>query len=113
MEIHLEDIEEVEFPDGSEIIHQGDEPDYLYILVNGICHVIRDGQRVNIIEPGDVFGELAFMFKRTRAASVFAEGPVTVCRIDGFRLGLIEKREKTFKTTVKMAFDEEHTPKLS
>lgn len=43
MEIHLDDIEEVEFPDGSEIIHQGDDPDYLYILVSGVCHVIKDG----------------------------------------------------------------------
>lgn len=113
MEIHLDDIEEVEFPDGSEIIHQGDEPDYLYILVSGVCHVIKDGQRVNIIEVGDVFGELAFMFKRTRAATVVAEGPVVVCRIDGVRLGLVERHEATVKNTVAMTFDEGHTPKLS
>ena len=53
------------------------------------------------------------MFKKTRAATVIAEGPVVVCRIDGVRLGLVERHETTLKNTVAMTFDEEHTPKLT
>ncbi|CAL5970665.1 CAMP-dependent_protein kinase regulatory chain [Hexamita inflata] len=83
LDLKLTDFEEVEFQDGSEIVVQDDKPDYIYVLASGICDVIKNGSKVNAIEPGELFGELAFMFRRKRQATVIANGVVQCYRIHG------------------------------
>ncbi|CAL5970653.1 CAMP-dependent_protein kinase regulatory chain [Hexamita inflata] len=83
LDLKLTDFEEVEFQDGTEIVVQDENPDYIYVLASGICDVIKNGSKVNAIEPGELFGELAFMFRRKRQATVIANGVVQCYRIHG------------------------------
>ena len=64
------------FHAGHRIITQGDEGDEAYIVVSGVCAVVRylDGTRrvVRELGPGEVFGELAILTEKPRSAHVDA-----------------------------------------
>jgi serine/threonine-protein kinase len=74
------------FASGAEIIREGDVGHAAYMIVSGRCRAFRtvDGQRENlaVMEPGDVFGEMALLLEEPRAASVEALDPVTVLVLD-------------------------------
>lgn len=55
---------------GSEIIHEGDEGDELYILVEGECEVTSGGVCLSILSEGASFGELALVDRQPRSATV-------------------------------------------
>jgi cAMP-dependent protein kinase regulator len=75
---------QAEFPQGEDIIKQGDEGDCVYILDAGEAAVsIRrpgvdgsmpqgKGSKVATLGPGDLFGELAFLYNTRRFATVTA-----------------------------------------
>ena len=74
------------FRPGSVIMREGDPGDAAYMIVNGRCRAFRtvDGQQetLAIMEPGDVFGEMALLLDEPRAASVEAMDTVTVLVLD-------------------------------
>jgi len=53
-----------EYPKGDIVFHEGDMPHYLFILLSGEVHILKDtfsGRRIflsEINEPGDMFGEV-------------------------------------------------------
>ena len=63
---------------GAELVTQGDSctGDYVYLLSDGECKVIVDGQIVpepyGTIKPASVFGEQGFLYDEPRAATVRA-----------------------------------------
>ena len=70
--INFFDMDEVE--GNTLIFSEGDLPDYFYIVLSGSVDVVR-GQRgkerlLNILGPGDFFGELALLSDNPRSASV-------------------------------------------
>lgn len=73
---------------GETIIKQGDEPDGMYFLEEGICSVYVDQMKgrgeviVNRLNKGRYFGELALLTHAERQASVYAETDVKVAFID-------------------------------
>lgn len=84
-------IEQKSYPDGAEIIQQGDAPDYFYIVQDGIVDIKRRGDDKNdpsreahlcSLGAGKYFGELAFLTNKPRAASVYAKGQVKCACLD-------------------------------
>jgi serine/threonine-protein kinase len=66
----------------SYIVREGEPGDAAYILVEGRCE-IRKGppgmeETLKILEPGDVFGEMAILTEGPRTASVVTTQPTTV-----------------------------------
>jgi HlyB family type I secretion system ABC transporter len=75
------------FEFGSPIVREGEEADAFYVLVSGRARVIKAGQggeevSLNVLRPGDSFGEMALLDKTTRAATVRASNDVQVFRLD-------------------------------
>ncbi|MEW5958792.1 MAG: cyclic nucleotide-binding domain-containing protein [Chloroflexota bacterium] len=70
---------QVNYRPGETVIWEGERNDDVYFLINGQLEVIntRNGQpeRVNIIEPGQMFGEIAFFTEDARYATVRALEP--------------------------------------
>ena len=64
------------YQDGEVIIHQGDEPDGLVILLHGQVRVLADGIFLVARKAYEVIGELAFINKTTRSATIIAQGVV-------------------------------------
>ena len=68
---------QVDFPDGHVIARQGDIGTGFFVVVEGSARVVRDGEAIATIGPGDFFGELSVLDGRPRTAQVIAQGPTT------------------------------------
>jgi len=68
---------EVEFPADHIIARQGEIGTGFFVVVAGGARVVRDGEMVATIGPGDFFGELSVLDGRPRTAQVIANGPTT------------------------------------
>ena len=77
-----------EFGAGEQLIAEGEFGDSFYVLVDGEVGVKKGDTQVDVLQPGACFGEIGFVTRKKRMASVFARTPVTVLVI---RAGLIER----------------------
>jgi CRP/FNR family cyclic AMP-dependent transcriptional regulator len=69
------ELEEVTFPDGADVIVEGQVEVPLLVLVSGAVEVSREQVRVSFIDqPGAVFGELSALLSVPATASVQARG---------------------------------------
>jgi ATP-binding cassette subfamily B protein len=77
----------ISFAFGESIVSEGDAPDGFYVLAAGVARVLRrgeDGQEVslNVLRPGDAFGEGGMLDGSPRSATVRASSDVEVLRLD-------------------------------
>lgn len=77
-----------EFGDGDEIITEGDIDNSFYVIVSGTVRVLKGGQELDELRPGDCFGEMGFIAGKERTASIVAKSSVTVLKV---RAALIER----------------------
>ena len=66
---------EVEFPDERVIARQGEIGTGFFFIIAGAVRVIRDGDEVARLGPGEFFGELSVLDGLPRVAQVVAVGP--------------------------------------
>lgn len=64
--------EDVSFSEGDEIIQEGTPCDALYIVKAGSVRIIKGGSHIGTIEAGEPLGEMAFIDRAPRSASVVA-----------------------------------------
>ncbi len=78
------DCRELRVPVGEAVIHEGDAPDALYVLVDGAAVVTSGaGGRLNAMAAGDFFGEIGLLKGVPRTATVTTTEPCTLLRIEG------------------------------
>ena len=63
----------VDFPPGHVIARQGEIGTGFFVIVSGSVRVVRDGNVVARLGPGDFFGELSVLDRMPRNATVAAE----------------------------------------
>jgi CRP/FNR family cyclic AMP-dependent transcriptional regulator len=68
---------EVEFPADHVIARQGEIGTGFFMVVDGGVRVVRDGEVLAHLGPGEFFGELSVLDGRPRVAQVVADGPTT------------------------------------
>ena len=73
---------------GAGSISEGEFGDSFYVLVDDEVGVIKGDTQVDVLQPGTCFGEIGFVTRKKRLASVFARTPVMVLVI---RASLIER----------------------
>ena len=66
---------EVDFPAGHVIARQGEIGTGFFLVVSGSVRVIRDGEEVAVLGPGEFFGELSVLDGLPRVAQVVAVEP--------------------------------------
>lgn len=71
-----------EFAAGSTIIQQSEPGSKFYVLEQGACEVVVNGEKVADLEQGKGFGELALMYDSPRAATVRATQAAVVWSLD-------------------------------
>jgi CRP/FNR family transcriptional regulator, cyclic AMP receptor protein len=72
-----ERAETVDFPAGHVIARQGEIGTGFFVIVEGRVKVVRDGEVVAELGPGDFFGELSVLDRMPRNATVATEMPTT------------------------------------
>jgi CRP-like cAMP-binding protein len=68
---------EVGFPADHVIARQGEIGTGFFVIASGRARVVRDGETLATLGPGDFFGELSVLDGRPRVAQVVADGPTT------------------------------------
>ena len=66
---------EVEFPVDHVIARQGEIGTGLFIVIDGAVRVVRDGEELARLGPGDFFGEMSVIDGLPRVAQVVATEP--------------------------------------
>lgn len=71
---------------GDALFREGDEAEGAYVLLSGRCAVSEGGKQVNVIEPGELFGEIAGFGGGKRTATVTALVPCEVLTLSADQL---------------------------
>ncbi|HNY64311.1 MAG TPA: cyclic nucleotide-binding domain-containing protein [Deltaproteobacteria bacterium] len=66
---------------GRFVVRQNDPGSDVFIVIRGSLEVVRDGELMAFMLPGDVFGELGFFSGKGRSAGVRAAEPCELVRI--------------------------------
>ena len=67
---------------GEVIIREGETDNSLYILLAGLAEVRKGRQLIALLEKGDVFGEIGFLYAVKRTASVLATTDALVLKVN-------------------------------
>ena len=68
---------QVDFPGDHVVARQGEIGTGFIIVVDGGAHVVRDGETIATLGPGDFFGELSVLDWKPRNAQVVTVGPTS------------------------------------
>jgi CRP-like cAMP-binding protein len=66
---------------GTTLMREGDYSNDLIAIESGTADVMRDGQLLRSLGPGDVVGEIGVLERELRTASVVASSPVRLIRL--------------------------------
>ncbi len=66
---------------GTTLIREGDFSNDMLAIESGTADVLRDGQLIDSLGPGDVVGEIGVLERELRTASVVASSPVRLIRL--------------------------------
>ena len=69
----------VDFPAGHVIARQGEIGTGFFVVIEGMVRVVRDGEILARLGPGEFFGELSVLDRMPRNASVIADSETTSC----------------------------------
>lgn len=67
------DVEIKSYKPGERIICEGDKSDQIFIMVSGHAIVSKCGKEIGEVKESDVFGEISFLTKQVRTATVTAQ----------------------------------------
>lgn len=67
---------------GETIFKQGDEANLVYVIKTGLVHIVLNGEIIETLEKGDIFGEMALVDSSPRSASAVCETAATLVALD-------------------------------
>jgi len=70
--------DEIDVPEGKELARQGDFAYEFFVIEDGTAEVLRDGEHVAELGPGDFLGEMGIIGKVVRNATVVTTSPARV-----------------------------------
>src|SRR5204863_1390506 len=83
--------DEVSVPEGKLLVEEGDYSYEFMAIEEGSAEVLRDGQHVADLGPGDFFGEMGLLEKDRRSATVVAKTQMRLVTLTGWDLKRMEK----------------------
>jgi CRP/FNR family cyclic AMP-dependent transcriptional regulator len=87
---------EESFAVGTKLVRQGDFSTELYVIEEGKAAVVRDGQEVDQVGPGDVIGEIGVLEKTKRGADIVVTEPLLAIKVTHWEIRRLS-RETTAK----------------
>jgi CRP-like cAMP-binding protein len=105
-------LEEQHFLNGEVIVQEGEFSQELYIVVTGRARVVKDygqpqARQLNILGPGDFFGEMAIFEDAPRSATVVTteEAELLVLAPEKFKQTIYQKPDMAFEIFRKLSAD--------
>ncbi len=82
---------EASISEGSIIVNEGEYSYTFFAILEGNAEVIRHGENIAALGPGDFFGEVGLLEKEKRNATVKATGPMRLLTLTSWDLRRLEK----------------------
>jgi CRP/FNR family cyclic AMP-dependent transcriptional regulator len=92
--------EPLTFADGATIFRPEERGDCAYIVKAGRVEMRERGRAVEILQPGEIFGELALLDDQPRTAIAVASGRVEVIPIDRAMFEVLIRDDPDFALTI-------------
>ncbi|HEY6776854.1 MAG TPA: cyclic nucleotide-binding domain-containing protein [Thermoleophilaceae bacterium] len=70
--------DEIDVPEGTHLVREGEFAYEFFVIEEGAAEVLRDGEHVADLGPGDFLGEMGIVTQAPRNASVVAREPTRV-----------------------------------
>jgi CRP-like cAMP-binding protein len=102
--------DEIAVPAGKVLVKQGDLGEELFVIESGTADVVRDGERINVLGPGDFFGEMALLEEDRRNATVTATTPMAVIVMTRASFRSIDMAMPHVHKTVRAAIEQRRVP---
>ena len=83
--------EEVQVEEGTELVREGDFSYEFMAIEEGAAEVLRSGEHVADLGPGDFFGEIGLLEKDRRTATVVARSDMRLVTLTGWDMKRLEK----------------------
>jgi CRP-like cAMP-binding protein len=84
--------DELDLPEGTVLIKEGERGREFFVIVDGSVNVTRNGRRISTLGGGDWIGEIALVSDVPRTATVTATSPIRVLVVtDRAFSGLIKR----------------------
>jgi CRP-like cAMP-binding protein len=83
-------------PAGHVIFREGEPGDYFYAVVKGAVDIVVDGDLVETVEEGGVFGEMALVEDRPRSGDAVVRSDAEVVRVDRKRFMFLVQQTPFF-----------------
>lgn len=99
-------IEELTVPPGTAITTEGRLEGWFYIVVSGTARVVQDGREINVLGPGDFFGEVALLDGGPRTATVISDGEMQLLALKQHRFDDLLAVSPEIHAAVMTAFEE-------
>ena len=71
-----------QFQQGEEIIVEGEIDDSFYIITSGSVEIIKEGHIIGVLGEGNCFGEMGYLSKAERTATIIAKDSVQLMKIN-------------------------------
>jgi CRP/FNR family cyclic AMP-dependent transcriptional regulator len=105
--------DEIDLAEGKELTREGEPGREFFVLLEGSADVTQDGERVNSLESGDFFGEIALISDGPRTATVTATSPIRTLVVTRRSFQRLVEEMPEIERNVLAAAAERLNPKLS
>ena len=102
--------EEATAEPGNVLVREGDYSYQFVAIENGTARVVRDGETVAELGPGDFFGEIGLLEKDRRTATVLAKTDMRLITLTGWDMKRMEKSMPEAVEKVRAVIEERRPP---
>ena len=88
------------FQNGETIFESGSVGDVMYVVMEGRVDILVSGKSVEIMEPGDILGEMALIDSRPRSATAVAKTDCVLAPVDEKRFVFMVQQTPFFSLHV-------------
>ena len=98
-------VDETSVSEGTHLVDEGDYSYQFMAIEDGTAEVVRGGEKLAELGPGDFFGEMGLMEKDRRNASVIATSDLRVITMSGWDLKRLEKAAPEVAQRIRSTLD--------
>ena len=102
--------EEVYVSEGTQLVKEGDFSYEFMAIEEGKAEVLRGGEHVADLGPGDFFGEIGLLEKDRRTATVVAKSDMRLITLSGWDMKRMEKVMPEAVERVRAVIEERRPP---
>jgi CRP/FNR family transcriptional regulator, cyclic AMP receptor protein len=95
---------------GNVLVREGDYSYQFVAIENGTARVVRDGETVAELGPGNFFGEIGLLEKSLRTATVEATSQMDLITLTGWDMARVEKAMPEAIEELHRAIEERRPP---